>query len=82
MILVGDKKPYVSALFTLNVAAAETLNGMEEYKGKAMAEVMSAPPVHAELKRAVARANKQLAPFEQIRKFKSWIAISRSNKAS
>jgi long-chain acyl-CoA synthetase len=70
MILVGDKKPYVSALFTLNVAAAETLSGMEEYKGKAMAEVVSAPAVHAELKKAVARANKQLAPFEQIRKFK------------
>lgn len=70
MILIGDKKPYVSALFTLNVAAAETLRGMEAMKGRPAAEVIGAAPVQAELKKAVQRANKQLAPFEQIRKFK------------
>jgi len=56
MVLIGDRLPYVTALFTVNVANVEGL------KGRA--------PVLAEVKKAVARVNKQLAPFEQIRKFR------------
>jgi long-chain acyl-CoA synthetase len=70
MILVGDKRPYVSALFTINAAAAESLKGMESRKGRPMHELVTAEPVQAEVKRAVQKANKQLAPFEQIRKFR------------
>jgi len=56
MVLIGDRLPYVTALFTVNVVNAEGLKGME--------------PVLAEVKKAVERVNKQLAPFEQIRKFR------------
>lgn len=70
MILIGDKRPYVSALFTINVAAAESLKGMESNKGRPMHELVTAAPVQAEVKRAVQKANKQLASFEQIRKFR------------
>jgi long-chain acyl-CoA synthetase len=56
MVLIGDRLPYVTALFTVNVSTAEGLKGRE--------------PVLAEVKKAVARVNKQLAPFEQIRKFR------------
>ncbi len=56
MVLIGDRLPYVTALFTVNVANTEGLKGKE--------------PVLAEVKKAVARVNKQLAPFEQIRKFR------------
>ncbi|MBL8216045.1 MAG: AMP-binding protein [Bryobacterales bacterium] len=70
MILIGDRRPYVSALFTLNVPAAESLKGMEDMKGRALADLANAAPVQAELKKAVARANKQLASFEQVRKFR------------
>ena len=56
MVLIGDRLPYVTALFTVNVANAEGLKGRE--------------PMLAEVKKAVARVNKQLAPFEQIRKFR------------
>ncbi len=70
MILIGDRKPYVSALFTLNPAAAESLKGMEGSRGKTLEELAAAKPVQAEVKRAVQKANKQLAPFEQIRKFR------------
>jgi long-chain acyl-CoA synthetase len=56
MVLIGDRLPYVTALFTVNVSNAEGLKGRE--------------PVLAEVKKAVARVNKQLAPFEQIRKFR------------
>jgi long-chain acyl-CoA synthetase len=56
MVLIGDRLPYVTALFTVNVLNAEGLKAME--------------PVLAEVKKAVERVNKQLAPFEQIRKFR------------
>ena len=70
MILIGDRQPFVSALFTVNVSAAVSLKGMEGTSGKPVEEIVNALPVFAEVKRAVAKANKQLAPFEQIRKFR------------
>jgi long-chain acyl-CoA synthetase len=70
ILLVGDRLPYLTALFTVNTQVAETLKGMEPHKGKPIPELVAAPPVAAELKRAVQRVNKQLAPFEQIRKYR------------
>jgi len=68
VLLIGDRLPYLTALFTINTAAAETLKGMEEWKGKPANQVVQAPPVLAEIQRAVARVNRQLAPFEQVRR--------------
>jgi len=70
VLLIGDGLPYVTALFTVNPAAAETLKGMEEWKGRPIEEMAAAPPVAAEIRRTVARINKQLAPFEQVRKYR------------
>jgi long-chain acyl-CoA synthetase len=70
VLLLGDKQPYVAALFTLNAAVAEQLRGMEALKGRAASEIVTAAPVEAEVKRLVSKINKQLAPFEQIRKFR------------
>ena len=70
MILVGDRQPYVTALFTINPAAAESLRGMDSYRGRPMAELVTAKPVFEEVRKAVKKANQQLAPFEQIRKFR------------
>ncbi len=67
MILVGDNESYVTALFTINPAAAEILEGL---KGKSVVEMANSPRVQAEVKQAVQRANKQLAQYEQIRKFR------------
>jgi long-chain acyl-CoA synthetase len=68
VLLIGDHLPYLTALFTINLNAAESLKGMEEWKGKSFAEIVQAPPVHEEIQKAVSRVNKQLAPFEQVRK--------------
>ncbi len=70
MILVGDKLPYITALFTIHPAAAETLKGMEDFLGKPTAEMAAAPPVITAVEQAVSRVNKRLAAFEQIRKFR------------
>lgn len=54
VLLIGDKLPFVTALITINTAAAETVKG----------------PVEEHVQKTVARINKQLASFEQIRKFR------------
>lgn len=70
VLLIGDRMPYVTALFTVNAAAAETLKGMDNLRGKSLAEIATAGPVLAQIQKAVKTANRRLAPFEQIRKFR------------
>ena len=70
VLLIGDKQPYVTALITINVTAAESLKGMDAFKGRETADLIKASPVAEEVSGAVKRVNKQLAPFEQIRKFR------------
>jgi long-chain acyl-CoA synthetase len=70
VLLIGDRLPFLTALFTINPAAADALKGMEPWKGRPAAEIAQAPPVLAEIRKAVARVNKQLAPFEQVRKYR------------
>ena len=70
VLLIGDRLPFLTAIFTLNLAAAESLKGMEQWKGRPAKEVAAAPPVLAEIQKAVFRINKQLAPFEQVRKYR------------
>ncbi len=70
VLLVGDRLPYLIALFTINPTAAQALKGMDEWKGRPESEVAQAPPVLAEIQKAVQRVNRQLAPFEQVRKYR------------
>ncbi len=67
LLLIGDRLPFVTALFTLNPMAAMALKGME---GVQASEISTAAPVTTEIRKAVARVNKHLAPFEQIRKYR------------
>jgi long-chain acyl-CoA synthetase len=70
VVLIGDKMPYVTALFTVNATAAEGLEGMDEFRGKTSEQIAAAPPVVSQIQHAVSLVNKQLAGFEQIRKFR------------
>ncbi len=69
VLLIGDRMPYVAALLTLNLTAAEGMKGLAELRSRPMAEVVQTQAVAAEVKKVVARINKQLAGFEQIRKY-------------
>jgi long-chain acyl-CoA synthetase len=69
VLLIGDKLPYVAALFTLNTTVLESLKEFEEFRGKPLAEVVQSAPIQAAVKKIVAKVNRQLAPFEQIRKW-------------
>ena len=70
VILFGDGLPFIAALFTINPAVAESLPGMDGVAGRSYQEVVAAQPVIAELQRIVNKVNRQLAPFEQVRKFR------------
>ena len=70
VLLIGDRLPYLTALFTVNDSAALALKGMEAWAGRPGAELTQAAPVLSEIHRAVARVNKHLAPFEQVRKYR------------
>ena len=70
VLLIGDRLPYLVALFTINASVAATLKGMQEWKDQPSAEIAQSPPVVAEIQKAVARVNKQLAAFEQVRKYR------------
>jgi long-chain acyl-CoA synthetase len=70
VLLIGDRLPFLTALFTLNSNAAEGLKGMDGWKGRPASDLAQAPPVLAEVHKTVARVNKQLAPFEQVRKYR------------
>jgi long-chain acyl-CoA synthetase len=69
VLILGDQLPYAAALFTLNPAILETVKGLDSHKGKPLSELIPLAPVQAEVKRIVAKVNRQLAPFEQIRKW-------------
>ncbi len=70
VLLLGDDLPYLTALFTINPKSAEVLKGMEAWKDRPMEEIAAAAPVTAEVRKAVTRINRQLAPFEQVRKYR------------
>jgi long-chain acyl-CoA synthetase len=66
LVLAGDKLPHLVALFTLQPSVAEAIPGAANGGGP----LHEAPPVIAEVQRIVTRINKQLAPFEQIKRFR------------
>src|SRR5579875_3385572 len=57
VLLIGDKKPYVTALLTLNMAQVPTIKGAEGLSGKSVSEVVGAEPVSQAVKTAVSRVN-------------------------
>ena len=67
VFLIGDRLPYMTAIVTLNQTAAEQVRGAT---AASLAELAESPAIQSEMRKVVTRVNKQLAPFEQIRKFK------------
>ncbi len=70
ILLVGDKKPYVTALLTVNQAQLKELKGSNGAAGERTGDVAAPEEVTKAVQAAVNRVNKQLAEFERIRRFK------------
>jgi long-chain acyl-CoA synthetase len=66
VLLAGDRLPHLVALFTLSPSVAEALPGVRE-EGVPLHESKA---VFKEVQAAVTRVNKQLAPFEQVKRFR------------
>ena len=62
-MLAGDRLSHLVALFTLQPSIAEAIPG-------ATVPLCEAPQVIEAVQQIVTRINKQLAPFEQIRRFR------------
>jgi long-chain acyl-CoA synthetase len=69
VVLIGDKKPYMTALLTVNMQQAQTLKVVSS-DGQGTAAAMSAEPISKAVGDVISRVNKQLADFERIRRFK------------
>jgi long-chain acyl-CoA synthetase len=66
VLLAGDKLPHLVALFTLHPNVAEAIPGAKESGGP----LHESAPVVSEVQAIVSRVNKQLAPFEQVKRFR------------
>jgi long-chain acyl-CoA synthetase len=69
VVLVGEGRPHVAALITVNATAVETLPGIEPWRGAPVEDLIQAPPLVAAVREAVKRVNAHLADFEQIRRY-------------
>jgi long-chain acyl-CoA synthetase len=66
LVVAGDRLPHLVALFTIHNSVAEAIPGAVN----AGVPVNEAPQVVAAVQQIVTRINKQLAPFEQIKRFR------------
>jgi long-chain acyl-CoA synthetase len=69
IVPLGEGRPHVTALVTVNTTVAAELPGMEPWSGRPVSELVKAPPVAAAVREAITRVNAKLADFEQIRKY-------------
>ncbi|WP_067176408.1 AMP-dependent synthetase/ligase [Microtetraspora niveoalba] len=69
VMVVGDDRPFVAALVTLDAEAMEQWKEANGRAGASMAELCSDPAVVAEVQRAVDNANRSVSKAEQIKKF-------------
>jgi long-chain acyl-CoA synthetase len=69
ILLIGDRLPYMTALITINTPAPTGIKGVAD-PNRSVEELAHDTAVNAEMKRIVGSINRQLAPFEQIRRFK------------
>jgi long-chain acyl-CoA synthetase len=70
VVVVGDKKPFISALVTLDPEMLPVwLNNNGEDAGMSLEEACANPAVNAEVQRAIDAANENVSRAESIRKF-------------
>ncbi len=68
-VVVGDRRPYLVALLTLDPDEAAALAGELGIEDAAPAALAVDPRVHAELQKAVDEVNSHVGPVEQIKRF-------------
>lgn len=69
VVVIGDKRPFLTALIALDKAAAKAFVSSHGGNGTSMLEISANAAVYQEVKNAVNGANAVLASFEQIKRF-------------
>ncbi|MFI6882167.1 AMP-dependent synthetase/ligase [Streptosporangium canum] len=68
-MVVGDDRPFVAAIITLDPEALEQWKGANGKAGATLADLSTDPAILAEVQKAVDRANRSVSKPEQIKKF-------------
>ncbi|MVU80782.1 AMP-binding protein [Nocardia sp. ET3-3] len=80
VVAVGDRRPYVTALITLDPEAVPVYAKRLGLSDKPLEELAAAPEIRAEIQRAVDTGNDRLNRNEQIKKFflipSAWVSDS------
>ena len=82
VLLIGDRLPYLTALFTINIAAAEALKGMEELKGRPPPRSRRRRPCWPRSRRRWRGSTSSSRPSSRCASTASWAAISPSRTAN
>lgn len=69
VVLVGDRRPYVVCLIVPNFATLDAEARHRQWKAATPAELLERPEVRAVYQAEIDRLNRDLAPFEQIKRF-------------
>jgi long-chain acyl-CoA synthetase len=68
-MVVGDDRPFIGALITLDPEALEQWKAANGRQGATLAELATDPAILAEMQKAVDEANRMVSKAEQIKKF-------------
>ena len=68
-MVVGDDRPFVGALITLDPEALEQWKEANGRRDATLAELATDPAILAEMQKAVDEANRMVSKAEQIKKF-------------
>ena len=70
VLVIGDKRRFLSALITLSIEELETLRQKPEHSGLTLEELIESESIAERVRNAVDRANEALARYENIRRYK------------
>lgn len=70
-VVIGDGRPYLVALLVADADAVAALAAQHGWPDEPVAASLTRPEIHARLEAAVAAANAELAPFEQVRRWRA-----------
>ena len=68
-LVYGDRRPYLTAVLTLDLEATQRYAGAHGIPGETAQELAAQPQIQQLLEARVAHLNDQLAPYETIKKF-------------
>ncbi len=69
VVVVGDRRHFLTALITLSTEELTKMQQSGQFDGHSVAEIVASDAVQVRVRDAVDRANRELARYENIRKF-------------